>query len=1087
MFNQKNTFISLVEQVALLNKNAVEIMTALNDVVTDRNSSVDVNMVNEDGTITTYYLPTVGQLKSEIELANSNIERLAGLVDNNVYISDGTTTRKVYVDDLNREPEPINDLNKVSKFVSINNSFFEALSNPILAVNIDLTGRIDRKVNKVLSRRYIVKFLKDDDGNLTEDGAISQKDFTEKFLNNNNIYIDDFVTWYDNTDNNGLLRANEPYDEQVFSLDYDELEYYGVFDVLGVDNDTINNKMWYILGTLTYYDINGDTRQLSVSDELIINKKNSATKWIVKEVSTAKSNYRVILERVNGLDPVPILNQGLKIYSKEVSNKSIKVSIGFDEYNLIFIKPINTDANIISTTWSYGTSFYTNDLVLDSNNKVSMNKYYSETVFDYGTMLKDMIVKNIPSVYGKIPNIPELLSDNFKVLQINKHLTESTDTRKVKELHSQKTSVKSKLEQINEAIIDKTREVNVTSYRSNADKASARATLNVLVAEQETQTKLYSSLVSQISTTGSEVKESPKYRIRGFWSFPEPILTAVEGYQKKQEVVQFEVQYRYSSKGGVEPATEGFSLNIKQTQYVAKTSTSSSAAKQRTAFDNPDVVTTDVNTTGYFSNWTSLKSDVRKRKYNKTLDVWTWEIEDVTDADTPNINQLDIPIQTNEKVEIRVRSISEVGYPDAPIYSDWSQILTVEFPDDLKDVGDENDLILRESQNEELYSQLEAKFNSKGLTTHLQQSFWNNDEYIAHMDRNLGTTFKDSNGNMINLYDYLTLLTNRIKALEEQISKAKGELVVKLFKNGEETVIANGAAVNVSIIAEDYAQTTSASTRTYYNQIYSIDDYLVQFENIAQSNELGLLSYRNFVPETGINNFYNPTKSHGSLATYVDSQNILHAQIDNQFIYIQDTSNGVNIYHSGNTGSDWNNVTYDGGSVLESNYNVGISGFTTGGVLVEQSDGRYADPLPLLAVPDNGVGIYWSGNTNLLCTVHPYFEDITQFVYSEKSGERLMSPQEKIIVPIKIFFQLSKYFIMPPFADVPPNGTGVETVTMSTLASSSISLIKKLRFFIEPANSNRPFEFEIIFRIYRQRTYNIKVNTANPIGGGTSS
>ena len=440
MLNQKNTFISLVEQVALLNKNAVEIMAALNDVVTDRNASVDVNMVNEDGTTTTYYLPTVGQLKSEIELANSNIQRLAGLVDNNVYISDGTTTRKVYVDDLNREPEPINDLNKVSEFVSINNSFFEALSNPLLAVNVDLTGKVDRKVSKVLSRRYIVKFLRDEDGILTEDGEISQTDFNEKFLNKNDIYIDDFTTWYDNIDNNGLLRANEPYDEQVFSLDYDELQYYGVFDILGVDNDTINNKMWYILGSLTYYDIDGNTKQISINDELIINKKNSATKWIVKEVSTAKSNYRVILERSTGLDPVPILNEGLKIYSPEVSNKSIKVSIGFDEYNLIFIKPINTDANIVSTTWSYGTCYYTNDLVLDNNTKVSMNKYYSETVFDYGTLLRDMIIKNIPSKYGKTPNTPELLNNNFKVVQINKHLTDSINSKKVKELHSEKTS-----------------------------------------------------------------------------------------------------------------------------------------------------------------------------------------------------------------------------------------------------------------------------------------------------------------------------------------------------------------------------------------------------------------------------------------------------------------------------------------------------------------------------------------------------------------------------------------------------------------------------------------------------------------------
>ncbi len=1072
MFNQKNTFISLVEQVALLNKNAVEIITSLNDVVTDRNSSVDVNMVNEDGTTTTYYLPTVGQLKSEIELANSNVERLAGLVDNNVYVSDGTTSRKVYVDDLNREPEPINELNKVNKFVSINNSFFEALSNPLLAVNIDLTGKIDRKVNKVLSRRYIVKFLKDDDGILTDDGAISQKDFNEKFLNNNDIYIDDFTTWYDNIDNTGLLRSNEPYDEQTFSLDYDELEFYGVFDVLGVDNDTINNKMWYILGTLTYYDIDGNTKQLSINDELIINKKNSATKWVVKEVSTAKSNYRVILERATGLDPVPILNEGVKIYSPELSNKTIKVSIGFDEYNIVFIKPINTDANIVSTTWSFGTCFYTNDLVLDANHKVSMNKYYSETVFDYGTLLKDLIVKNIPSKYGKTPNIPELIEENFKTVQINKHLTETRNTIKVKELHSQKTSVKSKLEQVNDAIIDKTREVNVTSYRSNADKTSARIILNGLVSEQETQTKLYSSLISQISTTGLEVNESPKYRVRGFWSFPEPILTAVEGYQKKQEVVQFEVQYRYSSKGGSEPATEGFSLNITKIQYVAKTSTSASAVQQRTAYENPDVVITDINTTGYFSNWNSFKSDARKRKYNKTLDVWTWEIEDVTDADTPNINQLDIAIQTNEKIEIRVRSISEVGYPNALLMSDWSEVLIIEFPDDLKNVGDENDLILRESQDEELYVQLESKFNAKGLTTHLQQSFWNNDEYIAHMDRNLGTTFKDDNGNMINLYDYLTQLTNRILSLEEQISKSKGELVVKLFNNDRETIIANGASVNVSVTAEDFAEKTTGSTRSYYNRIYAIENYYLQFENVAQSSELGLLSWRTYNPESGINNFYNPTKSHGALATYVDSDNQLHTQIDNQFIYIQDTSSGANIYHSGNTDGvspqSWGDVTIEGYSVLESNYNIGISGFTDG----KQNDGRYADPVYLLSNKSNGP-LYWSGQTDLLCTAHPYIENIADLVYSEKSGEKIVNAQEKIIIPIKIYFQLSRYFI-----------EDVEDVTISSLETSSISRIKKLRFFIEPVSMNRSFEFEVIFRIYRQRTYNIKTTV---VDGGSSS
>ena len=288
MINQKNTFVSLAEQLALLNKNSVEVMTKLNDVVTSRNSVVNVTLMNSDGTASTYQFPTVVQLKNEIDIANRNLRKLAGLADSTAYVSDGTTMRRVYVDDLNREPDPINNLNNISKFVSINNSFFESLSNPMLAVVIDLTDKIDRKVSKVLSRRYMIEFQKDTNGNYTSDGLSSKKDFETKFLNRNDIFIDDLETWYNNPKNYGVFKYNQPYDEQMFELDYDQLQYFGLFDVIGVDNDTINKKLWYVLGSINYYDYSGNTRQLTIGDELIINKKDSSTKWRIREVSTAK-------------------------------------------------------------------------------------------------------------------------------------------------------------------------------------------------------------------------------------------------------------------------------------------------------------------------------------------------------------------------------------------------------------------------------------------------------------------------------------------------------------------------------------------------------------------------------------------------------------------------------------------------------------------------------------------------------------------------------------------------------------------------------------------------------------------------------
>ena len=1049
MINQKNTFVSLAEQLALLNKNSIEVITKLNDVVTSRNSIVNLTLMNSDGTSSNYQYPTVGQLKNDLDIANRNIRKLAGLADSTAYVSDGTTMRRVYVDDLNREPEPIDSLNTVSRFSTINNSFFEALCNPMLAVNIDLTDKIDKKINQVLSRRYIIKFQKDENGEYTTDGLTSKKDFETKFLNKNSISVDDLTTWYNNPKNYGVSRYYEPYDEQIFSLDYNKLQYYGIFDILGVDNDTINKKMWYVFGSITYYDYSGNTKQLAIGDELIINKKNSSTKWIVKEVSTSKSNYRVILETIEGLEPVPIIYQALKIYSPEINTKTIKVSIGYDEYNVIFVKPINTDANIIASTWSYGTCFYSNDLVLDTNDTVSMTKFYVESVLDYGAILKDMVVKNIPSKYGSVPNSPILDGSNFKVVQVNKHLTDTANSTKLKELHAQKTSIKSQLEQLSDTITQKTKEISTKQFKTVADKQASQNQLNSYIAEQESKTKLYTSIVNQISAENSNTTstEIPEYHIRGFWSFPEPIVVNTVGEKQTQEVVQFEIQYRRSAKGGSEPTTEGFSLNMNETIYTYST-VSGDINDQTKAYTNPDVTTQSSKITGYYSNWSPILTGIRKRIYDKALDVCKWEVEDVTDANVPNINQLDISINPNEKIEIKIRSISEVGFNTVPLMSDWSNILTVEFPDDLTQTIISS-TIIQEAQNEQIYSQIESKFNSKGLTTHLQQSYNVNDLYVAHTDVNLGTSFKDSSGNVIMLNVLLNNLMNKISTLEDMISGAKGNLTVKLFNNANEVLIANGASVEVPITCENYAILFGGTSRTYYNNIYSINDFYLQFENTSTGSQLGLLSYRKYIPTVANDNrFYNPTYAKGSLATYIDSEDKLHIQQDNQFVWISDTSGNQQIYNSGLTfPTGLNKILYS------KNWNVGFSGSYTNDVNIFDSI--------------DWTGVTWAADTeyqtDFPVTIHPYIENINNLRYTETGGVKLINANTKFTIPIKIFFKLSS--------------GAANNVIFPSNTSTSPTIIRKMRIFLEPENLSRAFEFEVVFKIYRNRTYNTRTNT----------
>jgi hypothetical protein len=64
-------------------------------------------------------------------------------------------------------------------------------------------------------------------------------------------------------------------------------------------------------------------------------------------------------------------------------------------------------------------------------------------------------------------------------------------------------------------------------------------------------------------------------------------------------------------------------------------------------------------------NWIEFKSSARKRTYDSSTGVYTWLTEDITNPDLPNINQLDISIQSNEKIDIRIKSISEVGWPES--------------------------------------------------------------------------------------------------------------------------------------------------------------------------------------------------------------------------------------------------------------------------------------------------------------------------------------------------------------------------------------------------------------------------------------
>jgi hypothetical protein len=1046
---QKNSFISLLEQIAQLNKNSVEIITKLNDVVSSDKNNVTIDYQDVDGRTSSYELPTVGWLKNEIDIANSNIKKIVSLEgDNSVIIIDENTSKKIKSIDLEREPDQISNINLVTNFHQNNNWFFENLINPTLSIEIDLDGKISNNVTKILSRRYIIKFEKDDAGELTTNGLSSLTSFNSTFLNNNDFTIETFLVWLNLSTNLGVLNKediNQYRDDQYFDLNYKEINYKGYYSVLGIQRDTINNKVWYKLNTLDYYDRSGGVNTLSIGDVLSITSKKSYTKYKITEVNTSESLFRVSLERIEGYDPIPVGTNTLEYSSDLQSQTMVNISIGFDEYNVVFIKSINTENNIISSTWSKGMAFYSNNLVLNTDNNVSMSDYYLNSVYDYGMLLKDLVGKKIPSTFGVIPNAPELIVDNFKVTQINKHLTDTKDYVSLKKLHSQKNAIKSKLSETNESIIQKNKELNTKIFKSVAEKSKAQNEMNKLVKKQETDTKLFSSYVSQITNSVAEPTAEPKFRVRGFWDIPYPIVQ--EGY-KTQEVIGFEIQWRYGSKLGAENTTDGFSISKK-------------------IIDNDSTIKQYSKSIAYYSQWIPYKTPIRTRTYNSTTEDWEWDIEDVSNADVPNINQLDIAINRSEKVEIRMKSISEVGYPETLLMSEWCDIITIEFPDELNNVIGENEFILKEATQEEMRVAFENELTSKGIIKHVEESFYVNEQYYGHTDKNLATSFKDEFGNTLSLFDYLKLMNDKITALEETIKRAKGELQVILYKGTEETIISNGSVINILINCEDYmiksSNFSSALDKKFNNSIYMINDYYIELKNIAIENDLGLFSYFTLnelkLDDDSITNSY-------ERPTFIGDDGKLYEQKNNQFVWILNDANidGVTEkLYDGNTNDNNDNTL-----ALVSDYrNLGnIS-----------SNGAYN-----LLTQD-----IWNNSTVVSdfkfgSTIHPKISQINsttrrsttttsateqtnenELVDSNVNGIHIMESQNTQKIPIEIYFK-------PDIKNPSIEDGNVVQVTYSLSESPKI-LKKALKFRIDEESSSRSFEFLVIFKLISHRQY----------------
>jgi hypothetical protein len=1046
----QSSFPTVADQVISSNKNIIEILGQINSLTTTQDQSVNIKIYDENGVLRNFAVPSFTSLKADIDRLNNNINSLYSIDANGSMISTSNQNKykKIITVDLNREPNAVGTLGTLTKFKAVNNWFFDGLMSPIISVELDLTGRVENNVRKVLSRRYIVDFASDASGNLTALGQSALNSFNTLFRGNSSILVSDFENWH-NTTPGVLYPTNPQFDEQVFDLEPHDLLYDGQFSVIKIQEDRINKKLWYVLDTLTYLvRSNNETAQLSIGNEVIINSAQTSTRYKVIEVSTAESSPRVRFERVEGMEAIPVGIGTLKIYSPVIYTKKVKVSVGYNERNVIFVKPINADVNLLARNWSLGTGLWTNDLTLDSTapqNGLTMEQFYTDYVYDYGTVLKDLVAKKTPNALAGTPVSPTLNATNFKVVQINKHLTDTPDSNLIKQKHNYQLTLKSEIQQIQDAIVDKNAKSKFVKFKSESDKKQVGLEIEELSRKKDSKSKLLGTTTQEIIqlSNNPQTKVQPKFRIRGFWTIPSAVITRGT---RPQEIVQFRVQYRYLSKDGSEAPIETFSIDSTQKK-------------------------------GAFSNWIEFKTDARKRTYNQGTGEYTWEIEDVEKADTPNINQLDLDIQANEKIDIRIKSISEVGWPESPVESDWSEILTIEFPDDLNNVLNENDFILKAATSEDLKIKMNQELSAKGLDDHLADTIVVNNVTFHHEASKILSGMKDENGVALDLFTYLKSLQDRISSLEEKIQRVKGELEVIILRNNQEFVVANGSETTFNIECEDYLDSYTGAGiptgRVYANNIYVIKDFVVKVRNKSTSSALGLLSNRTYLQNPNVYNTGVPqtfwVNDHDELITS-DISGQTRTQLDNQYVWTINydsvletsvTKLTENIGNTFNTNAS-NSIT----GVLSSNeYNVG---FNETAILSFVSNNKsLLDPSKWI---DTNISV--SSTNKLLTTIHPVVPNLETIVEtnSEKVKTVNTGDDNSTVIPINIYFKMNALDNNQP-------ALNYKYINLNS-SRQTVQHVKRVKFFLENEAENRPFIFSIKFNINRSKVIVRKVTNA---------
>jgi hypothetical protein len=805
MSETKNTISDLLARLVIDVDNMNAFLYSLEKILESQSENVSITQKLNDGSETVINVPSFGYLKGNIDAINQKFDTLISANSDVIGIkSSNGDVRKFElkkVSKLVKELEEISETNLTlpTTFNVKNNWFFESFLNPLLYVGIDVATILTDDIDSFSTRRIII--------NSTDDDQIQY--FDDNYKNVNDISIDNLIT---DLEDQGIDYFE---DDNVYSMETAVNRFKGSFDVTKITEEEIPQTLTstgetvtvkrkrYRLSTLNYIDIieEQDNTKFLAEGDTLITSNDSEYKVLTVDVT----NSEVVLERIFGIEPINIGPNVLMIKPNPYRIPELQVSVGYNERQVIFIRPISKSKNLTVDEFSNGFGIFTNELTisLEDDSTATLEEYYNNFVSDFGLILLNSAKeRKIPSIIGEVPSAPVVEPDDFKVYEIDSHIKES-EGQDVDNKISQKEAIKAELVEKDKEIDSLKAQLN-DSQKNQSEKNRIDKKIKTAVDKRKTlQTQLSTTVkeIGQTISTSPVVTRTPKYRVRGFWDIPEAKVTQYGS----QEIAQFKVRYRYLSKKGTSP------------NALQSTITKDGVKKSAT-----------------FSPWNETVTKARTKELDETTGLYRWKTDQVTDADEVNTNQLDIPIKKGETVEIQIKSISEAGWPDNPVESEWSDSIQVPFPEDLES-SEDSSLRAFKIFSEESRLDFEDELNSRGLDLHLGNQFTTGERFFSHLAKDISSGFFTSEGNVIDLFEQLQTYKNQIESLQQAITLDRGVIKVSIIDPlGNTSEVKNGETLKLfSGYYRDDIKDTSGGSTVYNEGEVITKQYVLSVENTS--------------------------------------------------------------------------------------------------------------------------------------------------------------------------------------------------------------------------------------------------------------